>query len=94
MSDDTPTDDPAAPPCVGTMTIAFHDNGSGRPVPSISFDPVGRITPGLIDHYLPFICGHIEQAQARVRHAARNAIAVVSDNAVPSSFTPPRRRRA
>jgi hypothetical protein len=87
--------DPSAAPNVGRMIVTLQENGTGRPLPSIEFDPVGRFTPGLIDHYQMLFYQRIEQAHAATRAASRasppvSEVADVEDTAE----TKPARRRA
>lgn len=56
-----------SPRVVGRMIVELHENGTGRPLPHITFDPVGRFTPGLIDHYQMLFYQRIEQAHAETR---------------------------
>ena len=54
----------------GRMTIELTHNGTSRPTPIVTFDPVGIFTPGLLHDNLPFFAQEVERAQAAVRHAA------------------------
>lgn len=86
MNDTAPS-----PRIVGRMTIELLENGSARPFPRVTFDPVGMFTPGLIDHYQMHFYEQIELAQVRVRAAARASPPVVeSDDTTPTTA----RRRA
>lgn len=75
---DTPTS--PAPATVGRMIVELFDNGGPRPHPRITFDPVGRFTPGLIDHYQTLFFQEIERAHALARHAARASPPVITDD--------------
>jgi len=49
------------------MTITFKDYGRGAVVPEVSFDPVGRISPGLFDRHQAFFQREIQKAQVQQR---------------------------
>lgn len=49
------------------MIVELIDNGTSRPAPSVTFDPVGRFTPGWLDSHNLYICGEIQRAQMRAR---------------------------
>jgi hypothetical protein len=86
MNDTAPS-----PRIVGRMTIELLDNGSARPFPRVTFDPVGMFTPGLIEQYQMHFYQQIELAQAKVRASARASPPVVaSDDTAPTTA----RRRA
>src|SRR5690348_11970719 len=61
-------DAPAAPPTCGRMIIDLLDNGTARPIPRVSFDPVGRFTAGMMMDYVSHFAREIDRAQAGVRH--------------------------
>ena len=85
---------PSTPPLVGRMIVELHENGTGRPLPTITFDPVGRFTPGLIDHYQMLFYQRIEQAHAATRASARASPPVESsaDDILTTDSIPARRR--
>lgn len=56
---------------VGRMTITLTSNGTGRPIPSVSFDPVGLFTPGLLGDHLQTFAAAVEHAQAAERNRRR-----------------------
>lgn len=57
---------------VGRMTIELIDAGSGMPVPHITFDPVGRFTPAMMEQYVPYFAQAINRAQADIRAKQRS----------------------
>lgn len=59
---------PSAPPNCGRMTITLIDNGTSLPVPLVTFDPVGRFTERMMEHYLTMFAQEIQRAQAKVRY--------------------------
>lgn len=77
--------DDAALPNVGKMTITLTDNGTSRPTPLITFDPVGRFTPGMMHDYLPHFARSIDQAQAQVRRASSQATLALHPSSVERS---------
>ncbi len=66
------SDTPPAPPSVGRMIIELTPNGTSRPVPRVTFDPVGMFTPGLVYDSLPYFAQEVERAQAKVRYDAQH----------------------
>lgn len=60
------------PPNVGRMIITLIDNGTSLPVPLVTFDPPGRFTGRLMEHYLTLFAQEIQRAQVRVRHEAEH----------------------
>lgn len=56
---------------VGRMIIELTSNGTGRPVPKVSFDPVGLFTPGLLGDHLQTFAAAVEHAQAAERNRRR-----------------------
>lgn len=59
------------PATAGRMTIDLLPNGTSRPTPRITFDPVGLFTPGLLHDYLPHFAQEIERAHATQRASER-----------------------
>lgn len=57
-------------PTAGRMTVTLTPNGTSRPIPRVTFSPVGMFTPGLIHDSLMHIAQEIERAQAKVRFDA------------------------
>ncbi len=53
------------------MIIELTPNGTSRPVPRVTFDPVGMFTPGLLYDALPHFAQEVERAQAKVRYDAQ-----------------------
>lgn len=64
---------PDTPAVIGRMIIELHDNGTSMPSPHITFEPVGRFTPGLMQHFVPLFAQEINRAHAAVRAADRVA---------------------
>lgn len=66
-----------SPPVVGRAVIELLDFGGTRPIPRITFDPVGRFTAGLVTDmeggFPMHFAQEIEKAQAAVRHRERTA---------------------
>lgn len=60
---------PPAESTCGRMIIDLIDNGTARPIPRITFDPVGRFTPGLINDHMILLAQEIHRAQTAVRYA-------------------------
>ena len=54
----------------GRMIIDLIDTGDGPPYPRVSFSPVGRWTPGLLDRHLLTFAREIQRAQVEVRREA------------------------
>jgi hypothetical protein len=75
---------------VGTMTIEAVDGGGLAPYPRVSFAPVGLITSGWFDRYVPVFEREVEKAQSAVRNQRVSRVA--PEDAV--SAAAPRRRRA
>jgi hypothetical protein len=67
-----------APAVIGKMTIEFIDNGTSLPVPRVTFDPIGRITPGCFHHYQTYFVQEIQRAGVAVR-TGRTAARVTGD---------------
>lgn len=63
--------DPRTGMNVGRMIIELTSNGTGRPVPKVSFDPVGLFTPGLLGDHLQTFAAAVEHAQAAERNRRR-----------------------
>src|SRR5689334_8854603 len=59
---------PSAPANCGQMTITLIDNGTSLPVPFVTFNPVGRFTERMMEHYLTMFAQEIQRAQAKVRY--------------------------
>jgi len=79
----------------GRMVIDLIDNGTSRPFPRVTFDPVGRFTPGIIEQFQMHFYHEIELAQSRVRAAARASPLVVEEASLDDdTATTPARRRA
>ena len=57
----------AGPKVVGSLVIDFLDDGMGHLVPKVSFNPLGRITPGIVDQYMPLVFREIQREQVRLR---------------------------
>lgn len=53
----------------GRMIIELIDNGTSLPVPHVTFDPPGRFTERLMEHYLSHFAQEIQRAQSKVRFA-------------------------
>lgn len=85
------SDPSLAPSIVGRAVIELLDLGGSRPVPRITFDPVGRFTAGMVTDmeggFPMHFAQEIEKAQAAVRHAARTA------PPTPPSATPTRKAK-
>lgn len=56
------------PPNAGRMIVTLTPNGTSRPLPTVTFDPVGMFTPGLLNDHLVHFAQEVERAQAKVRH--------------------------
>lgn len=67
-----------APAVIGKMTIEFIDNGTSLPVPRVTFDPIGRITPGCFHHYMTNFLQEIQRAGVSAR-TGRTAARVSGD---------------
>lgn len=80
------SDQASPPPLVGRMTIELYDHGALTPTPVVTFDPVGRFTPGLLDQHMMHFCQQIQIAHAAERNATRNATMTQTPAA------PPRRK--
>jgi hypothetical protein len=60
--------DPTHKPA-GSMTVDFFTTEDGVVYPVISFAPVGRIVPALVDRFLPKLYQEIGLAQVAARSA-------------------------
>jgi len=52
---------------VGKMIVTCTDDGNGVLIPSVEFDPPGKITPGWFDRHVPMIQREIQKAQVLQR---------------------------
>lgn len=61
----------AVPITAGRMIVDLEPNGTSRPFPRVSFEPVGLFTPGLIHDNLMLMAHACEKAHALTRAEAR-----------------------
>lgn len=58
--------DPPAP-VYGRMTITWYDHGRGAVTPEITFSPLGKLNPNILERVLPYVYREMQRAQVQAR---------------------------